>query len=89
MTLIIQLPDEQGAALQTRAQSQGLSADRVCPARVGSRVGRRREGFRAILETFTQQMHALPDEVFEHLPTDGASEHDHYFRYGGPRRNQP
>jgi hypothetical protein len=32
-------------------------------------------------------MHSLPDDVFEHLPTDGASEHDHYL-YGLPRRNR-
>jgi Arc/MetJ-type ribon-helix-helix transcriptional regulator len=36
-------------------------------------------------ETFTQQVHALPDEVFERLPEDGASEHDHYL-YGAPKR---
>jgi Arc/MetJ-type ribon-helix-helix transcriptional regulator len=36
-------------------------------------------------ETFTQQVHALPDEVFERLPKDGASEHDHYL-YGAPKR---
>jgi Arc/MetJ-type ribon-helix-helix transcriptional regulator len=28
--------------------------------------------------TFTAQIHALPDEVFERLPKDGASEVDHY-----------
>jgi len=36
-------------------------------------------------ETFTQQVHRLPDEVFERLPRDGASEHDHYL-YGAPKR---
>jgi len=34
---------------------------------------------------FTDQVHALPDEVFERLPEDGASEHDHYL-YGAPKR---
>jgi len=34
---------------------------------------------------FTELFHALPDEVFERLPKDGASEHDHYL-YGAPRR---
>ena|SRR5579863_5585667 len=37
-------------------------------------------------ETFTQQVHAVPDEVFERLPQDGASEHDHYL-YGAPKRS--
>jgi Arc/MetJ-type ribon-helix-helix transcriptional regulator len=35
--------------------------------------------------TFTAQMHALPEEVFEQLPSDGASEVDHYL-YGAPKR---
>jgi putative addiction module CopG family antidote len=34
---------------------------------------------------FTAQVHALPEEVFERLPEDGASEHDHYL-YGAPKR---
>ena len=34
---------------------------------------------------FTARMHALPPEVFERLPADGASEHDHYL-YGTPKK---
>jgi Arc/MetJ-type ribon-helix-helix transcriptional regulator len=36
--------------------------------------------------SFTAQLHALPDEVFERLPHDGASEADHYL-YGAPKRH--
>ena len=36
-------------------------------------------------ETFTAELHAPPDEVFERLPEDGASEVDHYL-YGAPKR---
>jgi hypothetical protein len=35
---------------------------------------------------FTRRIHGLPDEVFQGLPADGASEHDHYL-YGSPKRN--
>lgn len=28
----------------------------------------------------------VPEEVWERMPTDGASEHDHYL-YGWPKRN--
>jgi Arc/MetJ-type ribon-helix-helix transcriptional regulator len=35
----------------------------------------------------TAQMHALPDEVFERLPKDGASEVDHYL-YGAPKTGE-
>jgi hypothetical protein len=36
-------------------------------------------------KSFTRLVHALPDEVFERLPRDGAGEHDHYL-YGAPKR---
>jgi len=35
----------------------------------------------------TAQMHALPEEVFERLPKDGASEVDHYL-YGAPKTGE-
>ena len=37
-------------------------------------------------KSIIREVHALPDKVFEDLPTDGASEHDHYI-YGTPKRN--
>ncbi len=42
---------------------------------------------RPIWETITQRMQKLPDDVLERLPSDGASEHDHYL-YGSPKQNQ-
>ena len=44
------------------------------------------EGQRPIWEVLTERMKNLPPEVFERLPKDGASEHDHYL-YGSPKRN--
>ena len=41
--------------------------------------------YRPFWTAFTEQIHALPDEVFERLPKDGASEVDHYL-YGAPKR---
>ena len=38
-------------------------------------------------ERITERMKRLPPEVFDSLPRDGASEHDHYL-YGSPKRNQ-
>jgi hypothetical protein len=35
--------------------------------------------------SFTQELHAPPDEVFERPPKDGASEVDHYL-CGAPKR---
>ena len=84
MTLTISLPDEKEAALKARAQAQGLSpeefAQQVLAHELEASAG---EPF---WKAFTRRMHSLPDEVFERLPTDGASEHDHYL-YGSARRN--
>jgi plasmid stability protein len=85
MTLIIHLPDEQEAALKERAQSQGLSAEEYAQQVLVHEL--EASSSEPFWKAFTRRMHSLPDEVFEHLPTDGASEHDHYL-YGSPRRNQ-
>ena len=85
MTLNIDLADDQVAALTAKAQAQGLSpeefAQQVLAHELEASAG---EPF---WKAFTRRMHSLPDEVFERLPTDGASEHAHYL-YGSPRRNQ-
>jgi hypothetical protein len=85
MTLTINIPEEKEALLNARAQAQGLSpaefAQQVLTQELEASAG---EPF---WKTFTRRMHSLPDEVFERLPTDGSSEHDHYL-YGSPRRNE-
>ena len=85
MTLTINLPDEQEAALKARAQSQGLSAEQYAQQVLVHEL--EASASEPIWKAFTRRMHSLPDEVFDRLPTDGASEHDHYL-YGSPRRNQ-
>ena len=42
---------------------------------------------RPIWKVITERMSRLPPEAFEGLPTDGASEVDHYV-YGLPKRNR-
>jgi len=85
MTLIIHLPDEQEAALNAKAQSQsrGLSTEEYARQLLAHDLGN--DGSEPFWKAFTQRMHSLPDETFEHLPVDGASEHDHYL-YGSPKR---
>jgi plasmid stability protein len=85
MTLIIHLPDEQEAALKEKAQLQGLSAEEFAQQVLVH--GLQASASEPFWKALTRRMHSLPDEVFEHLPTDGASEHDHYL-YGSPRRNR-
>jgi hypothetical protein len=40
-----------------------------------------------LLAAFMEEFDALPDEVFERLPKDGASQVDHYL-YGAPKRGE-
>jgi len=84
--LIIHLPDEEEAALKARAQSQGLSAEEY--ARQVLAHDLEASAVEPFWKAFTHRMHSLPDEVFQQLPADGASEHDHYL-YGSPKRNKP
>jgi len=45
-----------------------------------------RSGDRPIWEVITDIMNDVPDEVFDRLPKDGASQVDHYI-YGLPKRD--
>jgi hypothetical protein len=43
--------------------------------------------YRSIWEIITEQMKDVPDEAFDRLPKDGASQVDHYI-YGLPKRGE-
>jgi plasmid stability protein len=87
MSLTIKLPDEQEAALNAKAQAQGVSAEEyarqvlVHDLEVSARPPRRH-----ISEIIRENMSRVPAEIMATLPKDGASEHDHYI-YGLPKRN--
>jgi len=85
MNLTINVPDEQEPALKARALARGLSPEEFAGQVIAQELGE--SAAEPFWRSFTRQMHSLPDEVFEQLPSDGASEHDHYL-YGSPRRNQ-
>jgi len=86
MTLVVHLPDEQGAALEAKAQSQGLSSEEFAQQVLAHEL-EANAAPEPFWKAFTGRIHSLPDDVFEHLPTDAASEHDHYL-YGSPRRDR-
>jgi plasmid stability protein len=86
MTLNIDLADDQVAALTAKAQAQGVSAEqyarRVLEQDIQT-VSRRRH----ISEVIRDNMRDVPPEDLAALPSDGASQHDHYI-YGVPKRAQ-
>jgi hypothetical protein len=89
MTMKLQLPPEVQAGLLIQAQASGLSleeyAEKVLRERAQETAAETSPN-EPFWKSFTCQVHGLPDEVFERLPKDGASEHDRYL-YGAPKRN--
>jgi hypothetical protein len=92
MTVTIELPPDKEAAFKAAAQAMGLSveqwllrlAEQSTPAPAQAEELKRDR--RPIWEVIADNMKDVPPEDFERLPTDGASEHDHYL-YGHPKRN--
>jgi hypothetical protein len=92
MTLILELPDNKEATLKARAQAQGVSAEHYAaqvlnrdldePANPPATAPRRH-----ISEVIREIWSDLPDDAQAKLPTDGASQIDHYV-YGLPKRDQ-
>ena len=85
--LTIEITDDLEAALKTQARMQGVPAEqyarRILEQLLKSASGPRRH----ISEVIRENMLDVPAEVLAQLPTDGASEHDHYI-YGLPKRNE-
>lgn len=84
MTLMLELADRKEAVLKAKAQARGLSAEQYASQVLDRDLGE--ESPEPFWKAFTSQTEGLSDEAFAHLPTDGASEHDHYL-YGSPKRN--
>jgi hypothetical protein len=92
MTLILELPDNKEAALKAKARAQGVSAEQYVerildhdleePADAEAQAAPRRH----ISDVIADLMRDVPAEELAMMPTDGASEHDHYL-YGWPKKN--
>jgi plasmid stability protein len=87
MTLTIQLPEEQEAALKTKAAARGVSTEEYARLVLDQDLKSADQGRRHISDIIRDIMSDVPAEVLERLPEDGASEHDHYL-YGSPKRKQ-
>jgi hypothetical protein len=85
MTVMIELPDEQAAALKAKAAAEGLSlADWI--RKLAAESPNVARPHRHISEIIRENMSRVPPEIMATMPKDGASEHDHYI-YGLPKRN--
>ena len=97
-TLQIDIPDQQAAALKAYALVRGLTVEQCVVQLVeqAAPLAERSAPFEQepvrdpkprIWEVIAERVQALPPEVLERLPEDGASQHDHYI-YGLPKREQ-
>jgi plasmid stability protein len=86
MTLTIDLPDEEVRALAIKARARGVSAEDYARQVLERDLDEEEHAPEPFWKAFTRRIHALPSEVFERLPADGASEHDHYL-HGSPKRD--
>jgi plasmid stability protein len=86
MTLTIELPDEQQAALTARARTQGISAEQYVRQVLEQDLQSAEAQPRPIWEVIADNMKRVPPEDLAALPRDGASQIDHYV-YGLPKRD--
>jgi hypothetical protein len=87
---VIELPDEQAAALKAKAAAQGLtlndwleklaSEHPAAPPFVSSPL-------QTAANIVLARMRNVPAEVMARMPKDGASQHDHYI-YGWPKKEE-
>ena len=84
MTVIIELPDEQTAALAAKAQERGLSTEEYVRRVLEQDL--EASDPRPIWDVIAGNMERVPPEDLAALPRDGASQIDHYV-YGVPKRD--
>jgi hypothetical protein len=90
MTLIIEVPDQNEAALKARAHAQGISAEQYAAEVINrdlERTAAMSEGDdeQPVWEYIADVMKDVPPEDMARLPEDGATHVDHYV-YGVPKR---
>jgi len=89
MPLTLELPAGMQAALNRIAEKQGLSpeqyAARVIDRNLVEAEAQQGANQHKFWETFLSNFAEVPDSVFEAIPEDSASEHDHYI-HGSPKR---
>lgn len=83
MTLTINLPDEQEAALNAKAQAEGVSAEQCAQQLLKQALSP--EGRKPLAARIRELWSDMPDEVRAEYPEGGARQIDHHV-YGLPKR---
>jgi plasmid stability protein len=81
---VIELPDEQAAALRAKAAAAGLTLEAWLNKLAGAEPSAERP-LQTAADIVLAHMRNVPPEIMATMPEDGASQHDHYI-YGWPKR---
>ena len=81
---VIELSDEQAAALAAKAAAQGLSLEDWFK-RLANELPAASGTVQVAANIVLQEMRQVPTEIMLSMPKDGASEHDHYL-YGSRKK---
>jgi hypothetical protein len=82
---VIELPDEQAAALKTKANAAGLTLEAWLQQLAAEQQPLPNRPHRHIADVICENMQDVPPEIMARMPEDGASQHDHYI-YGWPKK---
>ncbi len=81
---VIELPDEQAAALKAKAAAAGLTLE-AWLNKVASAEQSAERPLQTAADIVLARMRNVPPEIMATMPKDSASQHDHYI-YGWPKR---
>ena len=86
---LIQIPEDQAAALQAKAAAQGLTLEgwlrKQAEEPTAPETPAQPRARRHIGDVIRERMSKVPPEIVATMPKDGAAQHDHYI-YGLPKR---
>jgi hypothetical protein len=92
MNLTIEIPDDNAARYEKVAQARGLTVERWMLELADSAAApmlsesAAEKPLQTAADIVRSHMGKVPPEVMATMPTDGASQHDHYI-YGWPKRD--
>jgi hypothetical protein len=86
---VIELPDEQAAALKAKAAAAGLTLEAWLNqlAAGGKPEPSAEHPLQTAADIVLNRMRNVTPEIMAAMPRDGASQHDHYI-YGWPKRDE-
>jgi hypothetical protein len=81
---VIELPDEQAAALKAQATAAGLTLE-AWLQKLAEQEPPAERPLQTAADIVLSHMRNVPPEIMATMPKDGASQHDHYI-YGWPKK---